>query len=548
MLDLDPAEVVVNDRLRPGQMLIVDTDAGRIRGDDEIKRALARRRPYRALLDEQKIYLEDIPSPPVEPPAQDALERDLRLFGYTSEEVRDIVAPMARDGQEPLASMGVDTPLAALSKRPRLLRGFFKQLFAQVTNPAIDPQRETLVMSLRTAVGAQGNLLDESPDHARRLAMAQPVLTSGDLAKLRALPRDRFRTVTLDCTFDARGGGRALERALDALCRRASRAIALGEEILILSDRAAGAPDAAPIPALLATAAVHSHLVREGWRTRCGLIVESGEPREVMDFALLVGFGAAAVNPYVALDLVAAQWPAGEVGSETRRGCAGALRAGRRQGPAQGALEDGRLDRHVLPRRAAVRVRRALGATSSRATSRARPRASAASGSRASRPTSRRRHDHCASPAASSTPGGIYAYRLRGERHVWNPEVIASLQRAVRDERPESYAAFAAAADEENRLGGALRGLVELVPAGEPVAARGGRALERDRAPLRLGRDVAWARSRRRRTRRSRSRSTASAAAPTAARAARTRGARRRMRTATRAARPSSRWPRRASA
>ena len=250
VLDLDPAEVVVNERLRPGQMLIVDTDAGRIRGDDEIKRALARRRPYRALLDEQKIYLEDIPSPPVEPPAQAALERDLRLFGYTAEEMRDIVAPMARDGQEPLASMGVDTPLAALSQRPRLLRGFFKQLFAQVTNPAIDPQRETLVMSLRTAVGAQGNLLDESPDHARRLAMAQPVLTSGDLAKLRALPRDRFRTVTLDCTFDARGGGRALERALDALCRRASRAIALGEEILVLSDRARrrarGRPDPRP--------------------------------------------------------------------------------------------------------------------------------------------------------------------------------------------------------------------------------------------------------------------------------------------------------------
>ena len=172
-------------------------------------------------------------------------------------------------------------------------------------------------MSLRTAVGAQGNLLDESPDHARRLAMAQPVLTSGDLAKLRALPRDRFRTVTLDCTFDARGGGRALERALDALCRRASRAIALGEEILVLSDRSSGGPEAAPIPALLATAAVHSHLVREGWRTKCGLIVESGEPREVMDFALLVGFGAAAVNPYVALDLVAAQWAGGEVPAES---------------------------------------------------------------------------------------------------------------------------------------------------------------------------------------------------------------------------------------
>ncbi|MDX6621934.1 MAG: glutamate synthase large chain, partial [Gaiellales bacterium] len=468
VLDLDPAEVVVNDRLRPGQMLIVDTDAGRIRGDDEIKRALARRRPYRALLDEQKIYLEDIPSPPVEPPAQDALEHDLRLFGYTTEEVRDIVAPMARDGQEPLASMGVDTPLAALSKRPRLLRGFFKQLFAQVTNPAIDPQRETLVMSLRTAVGAQGNLLDESPDHARRLAMAQPVLTSGDLAKLRALPRDRFRTVTLDCAFDARGGGRALERALDALCRRASRAIALGEEILVLSDRAAGGPDVAPIPALLATAAVHSHLVREGWRTRCGLIVESGEPREVMDFALLVGFGAAAVNPYVALDLVAAQWAAGEVGSETAEDAQaryvqavgkGLLKVLSKMGVSTVMSYRGAQLFECVGLSADV-VARYFTGTPSRV---------GGIGLEGIAADVARRQEH-ALGGGELDPGGIYAYRLRGERHVWNPEVISSLQRAVRDERPESYAAFAAAADEENRLGGALRGLVDLVPAGEPVA------------------------------------------------------------------------------
>src|SRR4051794_26551409 len=467
VLDLDPAEVVVNDRLRPGQMLIVDTDAGRIRGDEEIKRALARRRPYRALLDEQKIYLEDIPSPPVEPPAQAALERDLRLFGYTAEEVRDIVAPMARDGQEPLASMGVDTPLAALSKRPRLLRGFFKQLFAQVTNPAIDPQRETLVMSLRTAVGAQGNLLDESPDHARRLAMAQPVLTSGDLAKLRALPRDRFRTVTLDCTFDARGGGRALERALDALCRRASRAIALGEEILVLSDRAAGPPDAAPIPALLATAAVHSHLVREGWRTKCGLIVESGEPREVMDFALLVGYGAAAVNPYLALDLVAAQWASGEVPADSAESAQaryvqavgkGLLKVLSKMGVATVMSYRGAQLFECIGLSADV-VARYFTGTPSRV-------GGIGLEQIASDVARRQEHAHA---GGELDPGGIYAYRLRGERHVWNPEVITALQRAVRDERPESYSAFASAADEENRLGGALRGLMELVPAGEPV-------------------------------------------------------------------------------
>ncbi len=466
VLDLDPADVVVNDRLRPGQMLIVDTDAGRIRGDDEIKRALARRRPYRALLDEQKIYLEDIPSPPVEPPAPDALERDLRLFGYSEEELLGIIAPMARDGQEPIASMGVDTPLAALSRRPRLLRGFFKQLFAQVTNPAIDPQRETLVMSLRTAVGAQGNLLDESPDHARRLAMAQPVLTSGDLAKLRALPRDRFRTVTLDCTFDARGGGRALERALDALCRRASRAIALGEEILILSDRTAG-PEAAPIPALLATAAVHSHLVREGWRTKCGLIVESGEPREVMDFALLVGFGAAAVNPYVALDLVAAQWAGGEVPA----GSAEEAQARYVQAVGKGLLK-------VLSKMGVSTVMSYRGAQlfecvglSADVVARyftGTPSRVGGIGLEQIAGDVLRRQEH-ALAGGELDPGGVYAYRLRGERHVWNPEVISSLQRAVRDEHPESYSAFSAAADEENRLGGALRGLVEFVPAAEPL-------------------------------------------------------------------------------
>ena len=489
VLDLDPAEVVVNDRLRPGQMLIVDTDAGRIRGDEEIKRALARRRPYRALLDEQKIYLEDIPSPPVEPPAQEALERDLRLFGYSEEELRDIVAPMARDGQEPLASMGVDTPLAALSRRPRLLRGFFKQLFAQVTNPAIDPQRETLVMSLRTAVGAQGNLLDESPDHARRLAMAQPVLTSGDLAKLRALPRDRFRTVTLECTFDARGGGRALERALDALCRRASRAIALGEEILVLSDRSAGPPDAAPIPALLATAAVHSHLVREGWRTKCGLIVESGEPREVMDFALLVGFGAAAVNPYVALDLVAAQWAAGEIGSETAEGAQsryvqavgkGLLKVLSKMGVStvmsyRGAqlFECVGLSADVVARYFTGTPSRVggIGLEQIAADVRAPPRARA--GRRRARPGRRLRLPP-ARRAPRLEPRGHHRAAARRARRA--PREL----HRVRERRRRGEPARRRAA----RADGAR-------PGGRAARARRGRAVERDREALRVGRDVA---------------------------------------------------------
>ena len=468
VLDLDPAEVVVNDRLRPGQMLIVDTDAGRIRGDDEIKRALARRRPYRALLDEQKIYLEDIPSPPVEPPAPDALERDLRLFGYSEEELLGIIAPMARDGQEPIASMGVDTPLAALSRRPRLLRGFFKQLFAQVTNPAIDPQRETLVMSLRTAVGAQGNLLDESPDHARRLAMAQPVLTSGDLAKLRALPRDRFRTVTLDCTFDARGGGRALERALDALCRRASRAIALGEEILILSDRAAGARRRRADP----RAARHGRRAQPP-RAR-GLAHQVRPDRRVRRAPRGDGLRAArraSAPPPSTRTSRSTSWP--RSGRAARSPPRAPRRPRRRyvQAVGKGLLK-------VLSKMGVSTVMSYRGAQlfecvglSADVVARyftGTPSRVGGIGLEQIAADVLRRHEH-ALEGGELDPGGIYAYRLRGERHVWNPEVISSLQRAVRDERPESYSAFAAAADEENRLGGALRGLVELVPAAEPL-------------------------------------------------------------------------------
>ena len=344
-------------------------------------------------------------------------------------------------------------------------------------------------MSLRTAVGAQGNLLDESPDHARRLAMAQPVLTSGDLAKLRALPRDRFRTITLDCTFDARGGGRALERALDALCRRASRAIALGEEILVLSDRSSGGPEAAPIPALLATAAVHSHLVREGWRTKCGLIVESGEPREVMDFALLVGFGAAAVNPYVALDLVAAQWASGDVRAES----AEAAQARYVQAVGKGLLK-------VLSKMGVSTVMSYRGAQlfecvglSADVVARyftGTPSRVGGIGLEGIAADVRRRQEH-ALAGGELDPGGVYAYRLRGERHVWNPEVIshAAARRARRAPRELQRVRRGRRRGEPARRRPARADGARA--RGRAAAPRRGGALERDRASLRVGRDVA---------------------------------------------------------
>ena len=465
-LELDPAEVVVNGRLAPGEMIVIDTASGQIRGDLELKGTLARRRPYRALLDDQKIYLDDLPPSPVAVPDRDELERDLRLFGYTREEIRLIVVPMARDAQEPIASMGVDTPIAPLSERPQLLASFFKQQFAQVTNPAIDPQRETLVMSLRTSVGAQGNLLDESPGHARRVAMTQPLLTAGDLETLRSLPRDRFQTRTLDCTYDLAGGGRGLERALELLCREASRAVALGESILIVSDRAAG-PKRAPIPILLATAAIHSHLVREGTRSRCGLIVESGEPREVMHIALLIGYGAAAVCPTTALALVGRLHADGEIeapsAAEAQRQFAKAIGKGllkvlSKMGISTIASYRGAALFEAIGLSSEV-VARYFTGTPSRVGGIGLDEISAAVAAR---------HAH-AYGGSELDPGGVYAYRLRGEQHVWNPLTIAHLQRAVRDERPESYAAFSRAVDQENAHG-TLRGQLDLVEAATPLA------------------------------------------------------------------------------
>ena len=294
---VDRADVAESGRVGPGQMLVVDPGSGIVRGDREVKLQLARRRPYRRWLAENKVFLEDTPPRDPAPIEGDRLRRLRAAFGYTEEELA-IVAEMASSGAEPTGSMGDDTPPAALSGRPRPLSAYFKQHFAQVTNPPIDPQREALVMTLRTSIGAIGNLLGERPADCRRVEVPGPVLDGEQFAQLREL-RD-FQIETLPTLYDPAAGADALERAIDGLCRAASRAVWGGSTIVILSDRDVDASHAA-IPALLATAAVHSHLVREGARARCGLVVESGEPRESMQYALLLGYGAAAVHPYLAL-------------------------------------------------------------------------------------------------------------------------------------------------------------------------------------------------------------------------------------------------------
>ncbi len=304
VLDLEPARIARAGRLRPGHMLLLDTRAGRVVGDAELKRSLARRRPYARWIEDAVLQHDEMPpAAPLPALCGRALLAAQSAHAYTREELKLLLAPMAEKAEEPLGAMGDDAALAVLSERPQLLFNYFKQLFAQVTNPPIDPIRETLVMSLRTLLGRRGNLLDEAPDACRQIALPGPVLSSERLARLRALRDPAFRSRTLPIVFTPEPGG--LRGALDSLRARAVDAVDDGVTLLVLSDRSA-VTGLAPIPSLLATAAVHHHLIRAGLRQRVSLIVESAEAREIMHFCLLIGYGASAINPYLAFDSIAA--------------------------------------------------------------------------------------------------------------------------------------------------------------------------------------------------------------------------------------------------
>ena len=302
VLPMPPEDVQFKGRLQPGKMLLADLKQGRIISDKELKSSLYGRNPYQLWLKENQITLDQLPEPPREHGTDpDTILQRQRAFGYTDEDLRMILAPMAEKGEEPIGSMGTDTPLACLSDKPQPLFNYFKQLFAQVTNPPIDPIREEMVMSLISYIGTERNILAETPQHCHTLKLPQPILTNKDLEKLRRVSQGDFLATTLPALFPVEDGEKGLKRALDALCRRASLAIKSGYTLLILSDRGLDT-DYAPIPSLLALTAVHNHLVREETRTQVALIIESGEPREVMHFALLIGYGASAINPYLAIE------------------------------------------------------------------------------------------------------------------------------------------------------------------------------------------------------------------------------------------------------
>ncbi|OYY21451.1 MAG: glutamate synthase subunit alpha, partial [Sphingobacteriia bacterium 35-40-8] len=305
VLPIDQSTIIEKGRLQPGKMFVVDMEQGRIISDEELKQEICSHKPYTEWLNKYKIRLEELPEPRVmfTHLEHDQVFKYQKGFGYSTEDLDHIIAPMALDGKEPIGSMGTDTPLAVLSDEPQHLSSYFKQLFAQVTNPPIDPIRERMVMSLATFAGSTGNLLVEDPLACHVVALQHPVLNNHDLEKIRSIDTGIFQAKTLQTYFRADGKPGSLKKALDRLCRYAVDAVEDGFEVIILTDRAIDS-DHAPIPSLLATAAVHHHLIRKGYRGQVGIIVEAGDVWEVHHFACLIGFGATAINPYLALSTI----------------------------------------------------------------------------------------------------------------------------------------------------------------------------------------------------------------------------------------------------
>jgi glutamate synthase (NADPH) large chain len=474
VLPIKPEEIRFKGRLQPGRMLLVDMEAGQIIPDEAIKEKLSQRQPYLEWLKDNQTTLDDLPDPPRWHPTDfDSILQRQRSFGYTSEELQMILAPMASQGQEPVGSMGTDTPLACLSDRPQLLFHYFKQLFAQVTNPAIDPIREELVMSLASFIGSQRNLLDETPQHCHTLKLKHPILSNHDLEKLRRLSWGDFLATTLPTFFRVDGGGKELERALAELCRRASLAINSGYTVLILSDRGIE-KDYAPIPSLLAMTAVHNHLVREKTRTRVGIIVESGEPREVMHFALLLGYGASAVNPYLAVETIEDLHRRGWLPKETS--AADAIHNYEK------AIDKGLLK--VLSKMGISTLQSYQGAQAFEAIGLSRSLVERYFTGTAARiegvdldvlaKEAKMRRDYAFQTVTGSEaelePGGQYHYRAQGEYHLFNPQSISKLRNAVRSSSYETYREYSNLIDDQSRQLCTLRGLMKLKKAVRPIA------------------------------------------------------------------------------
>jgi len=477
VLPTPASEIRATGRLQPGKMFLVDTSTGKVVSDDEIKYKVSSSQPYTAWVDQQQVKLDLLPAAvPIESEPGTVRHRQ-QVFGYTQEDVARILLPMAQDGQEPISSMGTDTPLAVLSDRPQVLFNYFKQLFAQVTNPPIDPIREKVVMNTESLLGAEVNLLGESAEHARLLRLKGPTLSNEDIAKIRALSQPGFKNTTLSTLFTVASGEAGLQVAVDELCKSAVSAVNDGCTLLILSDRGVDV-DRVPIPSLLATAAVHHHLIRAGLRMKCGLIVETGEAREVHHFALLVGFGAAAVNPYLVFEtyldlavegmLVDANGAALDLAKVTKNYTksidAGLLKVFSKMGISTLMSYRGAQIFEAIGLNADV-ISRFFTDTPSRISG-----IGLAEIARES--LARHTIGFPGDPDAESPEldtGGEIMWRRRGEQHMWNPETVQRLQHAVRNESRTEYDKFAAAANDESRQLCTIRGLLDIKKGRKPI-------------------------------------------------------------------------------
>ncbi|MGX5818201.1 glutamate synthase large subunit [Chitinophaga lutea] len=474
VLPIDPKNVKEKGRLQPGKMFIVDMEQGRIIGDEELKQTICSQQPYAEWLNKYKIRLDELPEPRV---TFTHLEKEQifkyqRAFGYSTEDLETIISPMAIDGKEPIGSMGTDVPLAVLSDQPQHLSSYFKQLFAQVTNPPIDPIRERLVMSLATFLGNNGNLLDEDPLHCHSVALPHPILTNYELEKIRSIDTGIFQAKTLHTYFKADGKPGSLEKGLARLCRYAVDAVEDGFEVIILSDRAIDSEHAA-IPSLLALSAVHHHLIRKGYRGQVGLVVEAGDVWEVHHFACLLGFGATAINPYLALSTIRDLRLSGKIQTEldvdklkknyVKAVCEGLLKVFSKMGIStlqsyQGAqiFEILGINKSVVDKyfHGAVSRIQGLGLDE------------IAQETLAKHWTSYGRKE---TPVQRLSTGGVYQWKRKGEFHLFNPTTIHLLQYSTRMNDYNIFKKYSKAVNDQSEKAATLRSLFTFKRNRNPV-------------------------------------------------------------------------------
>ncbi|MFA5104042.1 MAG: glutamate synthase large subunit [Candidatus Margulisiibacteriota bacterium] len=462
VLDIDPKDILLSSRLMPGRVFLIDTQGGSIIDDKELKDDLSSRKPYGKWLKDNILNLKDIrPAKKIKKTRESDLFKLQQAFGYTKEDIKTLIKPMAEKGQEPVGSMGNDTPLAVLSKRPQLLFNYFKQLFAQVTNPPIDPIREEIVMSYDSYIGPQSNLLNETPVHCHRLKIKNPVLTNEDLEKIREINQSGFRSKTISILFDVKSDP-DMKKTIKRICDEASSAAKRGYSFIILSDRGVDKNKAA-VPSLLAVASLHSYLTVKGERTRIGFIVESAEPREVMHFALLFGYGAGCINPYMAFDTIDRLVEEKEISADKERAHYNYVKS----------VEKGILK--ILSKMGISRLQSYRGAQIFEALGlcddlieRYFPGTVSRIGGAGLKEIAKEtliRHEKAFSEKNIDEMldvGGVYQWRKGGETHLWNPDTIFALQQAARNNDPQKYKEFSALINNQSGYNATLRSLLRF--------------------------------------------------------------------------------------